>query len=210
MILVFCYIIGIILIIISLLLLSTLRISIKRLEINVIEKEINFDYELYLSLNLFNKIKYLQIKLNKDKIAKMQIQSKIKPEQIEKIKQNASKNKKQLKQLIKKLKIKLSKFNLNINIDTKNVLVTTGIVTLSSIIISNVLSRFVKVNKKNDYKYKIIPSYKNQNILKIDFNCIINVKMVHIIYIIYILLKKRRDGKNERTSNRRSYDYSYE
>ena len=210
MILVFCYIIGIILIIISLLLLSTLRISIKRLEINVIEKEINFDYELYLSLNLFNKIKYLQIKLNKEKIEKMQIQSKIKPEQIEKIKQNASNNKEQIKEVIKKLKIKLSKFNLNIDIDTKNVLVTTGIVTLSSIIISNILSRFVKVNKKNDYKYKIIPSYKNKNILKIDFNCIINVKMVHIIYIIYILLKKRRDGKNERTSNRRSYDYSYE
>ena len=210
MILVFCYIIGIILIIISLLLLSTLRININNLQISVIEKEIKFDYGLYLSLNLFNKIKYLQIKLNKEKISKMQIQSKIKPDQLEKIKQNASNNKEQLKTVIKRLKIKLSKFNLNIDIDTKNVLVTTGIVTLSSIIISNILSRFVKVNKKNDYKYKIIPSYKNKNILKIDFNCIINVKMVHIIYIIYILLKKRRDGKNERTSNRRSYDYSYE
>ena len=140
----------------------------------------------------------------------MQIQSKIKPDQLEKIKQNASNNKEQLKTVIKRLKIKLSKINLNIDIDTKNVLVTTGIVTLTSIIISNILSRFVKVNKKNYYKYKIIPSYKNKNILKIDFNCIINVKMVHIIYIIYILLKKRRDGKNERTSNRRSYDYSYE
>ncbi len=210
MILVFCYIIGIILIIISLLLLSTLRININNLQISVIEKEIKFDYELYLSLNLFNKIKYLQIKLNKEKISKMQIQSKIKPDQLEKIKQNASNNKEQLKTVIKRLKIKLSKINLNIDIDTKNVLVTTGIVTLTSIIISNILSRFVKVNKKNYYKYKIIPSYKNKNILKIDFNCIINVKMVHIIYIIYILLKKRRDGKNERTSNRRSYDYSYE
>ena len=62
MILVFCYIIGIILIIISLLLLSTLRISIKRLEINVIEKEINFDYELYLSLNLFSNIVFSGLK----------------------------------------------------------------------------------------------------------------------------------------------------
>ena len=191
------------------LLLSTLKINLKNLKVKLAENKTKIYYEFYISLNLFNKIKFLQIKLDKEKLQKMKIKNKLKPEQIEKIKQKVL-NKEKLPEIIKKLKINISQFNLRVEIDTKNVIVTTGLVAIFSILISNILSRLIKINKKNDYKYKIMPLYINQNILKIDFNCIINVKMVHIIYIIYILLKIRRDDKNERTSNRRSYDYSYE
>ena len=65
---------------------------------------------------------------------------------------------------------------------------------------------------KTDYKktnFKIIPLYKYGNAINFRLNCIINVKLVHIIHIIYILSKKGMI-KNERASNRRSYDYSYE
>ena len=65
--------------------------------------------------------------------------------------------------------------------------------------------------KKEHYNYTIEPIYQNKNIYKIQFNCIIQVKMVHIINVIYIFLKKGRSDLNERTtSNRRSYGYSYE
>lgn len=54
-----------------------------------------------------------------------------------------------------------------------------------------------------------MPMYRFGNSINLSLNCIINVKMVHIIYVIYILLKKGMI-KNERTSNRGAYDYSYE
>jgi len=61
--------------------------------------------------------------------------------------------------------------------------------------------------KKSEFIVK--PLYNLGNSIKFNLNCIISVKVVHIIYVIYILLKKRR-ASNERASNRRSYDYSYE
>ena len=83
--------------------------------------------------------------------------------------------------------------------------------------ISTLISFFLKLTVKNvnlrnkrEYYYKIEPVY-NTNIINLRLNCIINVKMVHIINIIYIFLnKKGRSDKYERTSNRRSYDYSNE
>ena len=59
-------------------------------------------------------------------------------------------------------------------------------------------------------KYIITPLYFNQNIVNIEISGIFEIKMIHIINIIYILNKKEGVKKNERTSNRRSYDYSYE
>ena len=58
--------------------------------------------------------------------------------------------------------------------------------------------------------YDIKPIYKDKNLYEISLNCIIEVKMVHIINMIYKIVKKRRSDKNERTSNRRAYDNSDE
>ena len=44
---------------------------------------------------------------------------------------------------------------------------------------------------------------------KIDLNCIFSLKMIHIINIMWLILRKR-DDKNGRTSNRRFNAYSYE
>ena len=65
--------------------------------------------------------------------------------------------------------------------------------------------------KYQNYIYNIKPIYNNKNLYKINLNCIIEIKMVHIINIIYMLLKKGRK-KNEcsTTSNRKPYAYSYE
>ena len=49
--------------------------------------------------------------------------------------------------------------------------------------------------------------YKNEYYISLD--SIISIKIVHIINSMLIFVKKGRD-KNERTSNRRPYAYSYE
>ena len=77
-------------------------------------------------------------------------------------------------------------------------------------IISMILPRIIKKYNSKKYYYEIKPIYKNENMVKLDFSCIINIKMVHIMDILYLVLKKGRVNKNERTSNRRAYDYSYE
>ena len=58
-------------------------------------------------------------------------------------------------------------------------------------------------------KYNIKPIYNNQNLIIGEFSGIFQIKMIHIINI-YVLKRKEGVKKNERTSHRRSYDYSYE
>lgn len=194
--------------------LSTIKITINKIQLLIYEQpyaksNIIFDYELFVSLHFLN-IEILKIKIDKEKLKKLNIQEKIKPNQIKKLKNNMP-NKNETKDLVKKLKIRLQNFNLNIKINTPDVMITTGSVAVLSTIISIILTKIISKRNYKSCKYKVTPLYNNKNILKIDFNCIIKVKIVHIIFIIYFLLyKKRRDDKNERASNRRSYDYSYE
>ena len=90
------------------------------------------------------------------------------------------------------------------------VLTAFTVTTLSSII-SIFLPYVATSEKKEQYEYVITPIYQNRNLYKIEFNCIIQVKMVHIINVISSILKKGRSDLNERTtSHRRSYGYSYE
>lgn len=213
MILVFLFF-GIISLIFLIIFLSTIRIEADKIKLKIFEEQLNkskiiFDYELYISLYFLGKIKIAKIRINKEKLNKINIKEKINLEKIRKIKRETKENK-ELKKVIKKLKIEISKLDLKLELDTPDVLITTGLVTTISIILSIMFSKLIKIRKFNEYKYKIIPLYNNKNMLNLEFNCIINIKIVHIIFILYIFIKKRRDDKNERASNRRSYDYSYE
>ncbi len=113
--------------------------------------------------------------------------------------------------IIKKLNPKISYLDLKAKIGIESPVITAFIVSIISSIISILLPYVaINLNKKN-YKYIIQPLYQNKNLYKIQFNCIIQVKMVHIINVIYIFLKKGRSDSDERTtSNRRAYGYSYE
>ena len=83
------------------------------------------------------------------------------------------------------------------------------LIAFVSIIISNILKIKVKKINKN-YYYIISPIYTGENIFKLNLNCIISLKIVHIINIIYMIFKKGRSDRYVRTSNRRSYDYCHE
>ncbi|MFR5312918.1 MAG: hypothetical protein ACLTGH_00600 [Clostridia bacterium] len=105
--------------------------------------------------------------------------------------------------------IQVNKLNLKIKIGTENVFFTSMIIPIVSSIISIILMK--KITNVEKQKYVVEPIYLNQNILEILISGIFEIKMIHIISIIYIL-KQKEEGvkKNERTSNRRSYDYGYE
>ena len=109
-----------------------------------------------------------------------------------------------------KLPVDLQEFKLKLDIGTIDITLTTIINFLIVLIVSILLPQIIKKYDSEKYYYEIKPIYGDRNMVKLDFSCIFNIKIVHIIDITKLVLKKERVKKNERTSNRRSYDYSYE
>lgn len=210
---------------------SSIRISIINLEIDTDNKDIISDYQFEIGIYFFNKIRIIKLTVNEKKIKKLQdskfiktmcsvdfgkvtkkIEKKIQDRVIQDYKSFNILN--FIKVLLKELKLEILKFNLSFKFGVSDIMVTTYTVPIISTLISFILKLTVKdinlKNKRKDYYYKIEPVY-NKNIINLRLNCIINVKIVHIINIIYIfLIKKRRSDKYERTSYRRSYGYSHE
>ena len=194
---------------------GTIKYKIEKLYISNCNKERKLEkkFTSYLEFYLFSKVKILKIKIDQDKLKNSKIKEKLKNINMEKFKQDKNIRKEGLK-LIKKLNINLEKFKLKIDIGTENVLISSFIVAIASTIIPLFLSKYVKKYSKENYYFNLKPIYTGENIIKMEFNGIVSIKMVHIIYIIYVYLKKtNKKGeckKDERTSNRRSYGYSYE
>ena len=202
----FCAILGIILFSFILLILSSIRLNVVKAKIgnfeNGIKKQkIEQEFIIYLELCLFNKIKIARIRLKKGLLYK--IENKANMEEISK----DAKILKKMKALgiLRKLKIRVSKLELELKLGTEDVMLTVFLIAF----LSSIFSILIRNYNYKKVHYNITPLYQFGNTIKFNLNCIIDVKVVHIIYVIYILLKKGMI-KNERTSNRRSYDYSYE
>ena len=131
------------------------------------------------------------------------------------IKSNVSDILKEIKEIftvedIKNLKLELMYLNVKVKIGLEDVILTSSLVFIISTAISILLPHIIKTYNSGNYIYEILPLYVNKNSYYIKLHCIIQLKIVHIINIIYIYLKKGRSDKYERASNRRSYEHSYE
>lgn len=220
---------------------SSLKINIKSLRVDTTNSQILTNYNISVRLYILKKIRIIGINVNEKKIKNIEsskiinflvnnlnINNKSSKSTINKIKNKISANienkiiynlksgkynKKQIiyliKTIIKNIKIELKKLNMRLLVGTEDILVTTYLIPVISLIISLII-KFTTNNINKNYSYSIEPVY-NRNLIKLDLNCIIQLKLVHIINIIYILsTKKRRSDKYERTSNRRPYGYSHE
>lgn len=207
---IFLSILILVLTIIVLILISTYRIEIQNAYLsNMNEKrDSKAKFQIILAFYLFNKIKWISVKLDKEKAEKLY--SKIKLENLD-LKKLEKDFKWEYLKIFKKLNIQVPYLNLKANLGLESPIATAFLVSSLSAIISIWLPHVAVNLKKENYKYIIEPVYKNRNLYKIEFNCIIQVKMVHIINVIYLIVKKGRSDENGgTTSNRRSYGYSYE
>ena len=188
---------------------STLHIQIKNLSISNMQTKNNTKYAIIFSIYFANKIKYIWFNLNSKRAKK--IYSKVQLEKIDLKKFKKVFKLSDLKELTK-LHLKISDLNLEMNIGTKSPLVTSFLVVTISNAISLLLPHLVNNLKDNRYFYNIKPLYYNKELYKINVDCIIEIKMVHIINVIYYIFLKKGRRKNERstTSNRKSYAYSHE
>ena len=200
-----------------LLCLSNLEIQIDKLNLDTNNKKHNKleSYLFYIRLKLLDKITWFKIKIDKEKMKTIEnskiFKSKIfnKVNEYEHIKDILVKNKGEIFKksnikYIKELNINFKKLDLYIELCTSNSIFTSfSVVTIASLI-SISLARSIQKYNKSKYNYTIIPKYEDKLRLKINLNCIIDIKIVHIINVIYMLIKKGRVEYDERTSNRRA------
>ena len=170
-------------------------------------KQKNKKDSLRIKLCILNKIPILSIKVTKKLIEKLKIKEKFKKIDINNLEEDKNIFRKIL-EITKTNSLKIENLDLKIELGTENAALTAVLIPIISTIISIIIRRKVKDFEKQSFQIK--PIYNNQNILNIALSGIFQIKMIHIINIIYILNKKEGVKKYERTSNRRSYAYSYE
>lgn len=172
-------------------------------------RHINKDYKIVVKLSAFGMIPIFKISLTKEKLEEMKVKEKFKNIDFTALEKKVPLDKDWL-QIIKKLDILIRNINLHIDIGTENAVLTSIIVPAISTFIAIILRR--KVKKFENQIFIMNPIYQNQNLVNIEFSGIFEIKMSHIINIIYIFMKKEKKGvkEYERTSNRGAYGYSYE
>ena len=204
MILVFI-ILGIIIfisLIMFILILSNIKLEIKKLHISKKKKKIEVDFVLKMGIYLFNKLKIIAFTIDNFKISNLLKSGKI---DIKKLKDNPAVNKEILKAL-KYNEFKIEYFKLEGDFSTFNTVLSAGIYATINAIIPIIIA--TKVNGKyiNDIQFLNV----NENIINVNLNCIISVKIVNIINILHYLKKKGGRENNGKSSDRRSYAYSNE
>lgn len=206
----FLLLIIVLLTLLLLIVFSRIKINIKNIKFTsykVEERHLQENYDIEVKLYVLKFLRILKINITKEKLEKLRLENKIKKLEKKLILKDV-KFDVNVFDVLKNLKIIFEELNLKVEIGTENSALTSIIFGIVSGIIPFVLRNQIKNIEKQ--KIDIKPIYLNQNLLNIELNCIFNIKMIHIIYVMYILNKKRRDEKYVRTSNRRSYGYSYE
>ena len=187
-----------------------IKFQIQNLKISTNEKpHLNKEYQIKMVVYTLGFIPILKIKLNGKKIINNQkLQEKIKQQKTKIIENKANVDKELIKSL-KNIKTEIKEINLKISIGTENAALTAFTIPVISTFIAIFLSKQIK--KYNDKQVFLVePVYLDKNLLNIEISSIFQIKMIHIINTICIVNKKRKGDKNERTSNRRPYDYGYE
>lgn len=180
---------------------SKIRLEIKNFKLSNIEKndsikELNFTIKLYI----FSFIKILQKNIDKEDLKNISKLNKIN-NLLQKFKNKKNKEFKNKYSIVKNIKIDLKTIDLNIEIGTEDVILTSFIVFVVSTIISIFLGMSIKKYNSKKYKYIIAPMYNEKNSIKLTLLGIVDFNLVNIINIL-LKLYFRSDKNDKRTSYR--------
>lgn len=199
---IFLFLFLAIVLIVAILLLTTIKVNFKYLDKK---------YRIIIKLYLFGKLRYLKVELDKEKLISIFEQAKIKFEKNRqrRIEKEIFQDRKVIKNVIKESKIDLEYLNLDFSIGTEFILLTSVIITTISTIFPMLANKFIRKYDSKKYVYKFTPIY-NKNDIRLELDCIISIKLVHIINVILSILFKKGVFKNVRPSNTRFNDNCYE
>lgn len=189
-----CVIIMLAMLLIIFTLLSTIKIDIKNFETANI-KHIAPNYEVVVSLNIFNKVKWINFRLNDKKMRKLFTKMHLEKFDIKKLEKDL-----QLSDIqeILKIKPKISSLNLKIKIGIEDIIVTSYIVPIICTIISLILPHITEKKNMGNIKYKVEPAY-NQNAYHIKLDTTLEIKLINVLNSTYRIYKSRKSssGKNK-------------
>lgn len=198
--------------------LSSLEIEIKDFLLDTENKKHHKlkNYLFNVRLKLFKKITWFKIKIDKNKMKTIEnskfFKSKLfnKINEYEYIRDIIIKNRKEIIKkdnikYIKNVNLKIKQLDLNMELSAFNNILTSFSVAIISSVISIFLAKSIEKFESNKYRYVINPNYEEKLSIKIKLNCIISIEIVHIMNVIYMLIKKRSVEYDERTSDRRTY-----
>ena len=166
---------------------SSVKINVKQLEfVNTKIKK----FKVKISLNLFNKIPWLQLTIDQEKVKKLkgsnklEIINKIQRTKIIKDYENIGKVvKKNWKKIFGEFKkVRIEKVKLDAIIGTESANITAIATSVASISVPIIFGR-----KAESLSYKIKPMYKDENYIFLSLNCTISIKLVHIINVKKLL-----------------------
>lgn len=159
------------------------------------QRHINKDYKIIFKMYILGKIPIIKVEITKDKLEKMAIKekfyNKLKKISLKMIKERKLINRNMI-DITKIIDLYIDNVKLNIEVGTENSAVTALIVPFFSTIIASVLFAMNKSKNKINNKFIVKPIYINNNLLKIEFSGIFEVKISHIIYNVYELNKRKR------------------
>lgn len=179
--------------IILILIFSKIRIQIENFRFSSVNKKhINKDYKAIIKVYILEKIPILKINITKTKLERLKIKEKIRKINFKLIEENPKLDKK-VWEAMKEVHTNIKKLDLKIELGTENASLTSIIVG----ILSTIIAITIRDKMKNQEKQKFIvkPIYNNQNLINIEFTVIFEIKMTHIINIIYILNRKEKEEK---------------
>lgn len=215
-------IMGMITVFMMLIIISKIEVNIKKFHtsknVNNINKNVNKkinnngnnnwkNRRTFLKISLkIGKFQWFWINLDESKLARIQEKLKEQEEKNKQIKEKVNreikndlkliiKNKKLRKEL-KDIKPQLKLFKANIQISTKDYIITSYLVAIISIVISNIVPHLVNEKQNRASKeiikninYKINPIYINQNYYDIRLSMIIDVSIFKILKFLIALVK---------------------
>lgn len=191
LVLLFCTVLIIVISLFFVIIFSTLKIEIKNFKISNLEKskENTFIYEIIISLEILNKLKYFSLNLNAKKIRKITLKMHLDKTKLKELEREISLS--DIKE-ITNIKPKISYMDLQLKLGIEDILATTYAVPIISTLISILLPLLVEKENLRNIKYEIKPMYNMGNIYDINLDIGIKVKILKVLNTAYRIYKSRK------------------
>ena len=182
-----CAIIIIAMLLIIFTLLSTIKIIIKDFEL-ANKRHVEPNYEVVISLNLFNKVKWISLRLNNKRMRKMYTKMHLERIDIKKLEKDLTPS--DIREIIN-IKPKLASLNLQMEVGVQDIIITSYIIPIICSIFSIILPYVTEKKNIKNIKYKVDPVF-NQNIYHIKLNTEVEIKMINVLNSINKIYKSRK------------------
>ena len=191
LVLLFCTVLIIVISLFFVIIFSTLKIEIKNFKISNLEKskENTFIYEIIISLEILNKLKYFSLNLNAKKIRKITLKMHLDKTKLKELEREISLS--DIKE-ITNIKPKISYMDLQLKLGIEDILATTYAVPIISTLISILLPLLVEKENLKNIKYEIKPMYNMGNMYDINLDIGIKVKILKVLNTAYRIYKSRK------------------